>query len=141
MPKTRQQRVTEERAGHPPSPPQRLDDKPRARKRTRAKTPNLAEVAGPVVLASQSAIFRVPDTQSAMPGVPDIQSAMPREPRALMRIWIDVDPEDSGRPVGDAILQETIPSSRVPELVAFLKNICSQEKDKVPKSSSTLSLD
>ena len=171
MPKTRQQRLAEERAGHPPSPPQHLEDMPRAPIRTRAKTPNVPEVAGPVVPATQSAMPEVSDTQSAMPGVPDMQSAIPRvpdtqsavtevpdtqstmpgvpdtqfampgEPRTLLRIWVDVDPENSGRPVGDAILQETIPSSRVPELVAFLKNICNQEKDKVPKSSSTLLLD
>lgn len=160
MPKTRQQRLAEERAGHPSSPPQHLEDKPRAPKRTRAKTPNVPEVAGTVVPATQSAIpgvsdtqsamprvphtqsamTEVPDTQSTMPRVPDTQFVMPGEPWALLRIWVDVDPENSGRPVGDAILQETIPSSRVPELVAFLKNICNQEKNNVLKSSSTLSL-
>ena len=161
MPKTRQQRLAEERAGHPPSPPQHLEDKPRAPKRTRSKTPNIPEVAGPIVPATHSAMLEVPDTQSAMlevpdilsamPGMPDTQSAIPGvldnhsamrvESQALLCIWVDIDPENPGRPVDDAVLQETIPSSRVPELVTFLNNIRSQERNKVPQSSSTLSLD
>jgi len=171
MPKTRQQRLAEEQAGHPPSPPQYLEDKPRAPRRTRAKTPDIPEVARPIVPATQSAMLRVPDTQSAMlgvphilsampevldtlsaipvvpdtlsaiSGVPDTQFAMPGEPQALLCIWVDIDPENPGRPVGDAVLQEKIPSSRLPELVTFLKNIRYQEKNKVPQSSSTLSLD
>lgn len=121
MPKTRQQRLAEERAGHPPSPPQSLEDQPRASKRTRAKTPSAPEVAGPVV--------------------PAAQSAASGEPQALLRIWVDVDPESSGRSVGDPTHQETIPSSLVPGLVTFLENIRNQEKDNVPESSSRPSLD
>lgn len=37
MPKTRQQRIAEERAGHAPSPPQVLTVKPRGPRRTGAK--------------------------------------------------------------------------------------------------------
>lgn len=142
MPKTRQQRLAEERAGHPPSPPQHLEDKARASRRTRAKTPSDNELTASAPDVTPSAPERTPSTSRlAGPVVPATQSAMPGEPQALLRIWVDIDPEDSGRPAGDAILQETIPSSRVPELVAFLKAICNQEKNKVPESSSKLSLD
>lgn len=111
MPRTRLQRLAEERAGQPPSPPQSLEDKPRAPRRTRAKTPSATEVAGPVV----------PATQSIPSG----------EPQALVRIWVGVGPGHSRQPVGGFTHQETIPSSRVPELVTFIENNCNQEKDKV----------
>lgn len=130
MPKTRQQRSAEARAGHPPSPPQSLEDKPRVSKRTRAKTPNAAKVTPGATQVTSSA------SKVAGPVLPATQSTVRREPQALLRIWVDVDPGNFGQPFGDATHQETIPSSRVPELVTFLENICSQEKDKVPESSS-----
>ncbi len=130
MPKTRQQRLAEERAGQPPSPPQFLEDKPRVSKRTRAPTPSATGVAGPVVPASRVAGPLVSATQSVPLG----------EPQALLRIWVGVGPGGSGQPVGDCTHQEAIPSSRVPELVAFLENICNQEKANVPESSPKPSL-
>ncbi|MCJ1344012.1 hypothetical protein MMC31_002212 [Peltigera leucophlebia] len=83
MLKTRQQRLVEERAGHPPSPPQFLEDKPRGPKRTRAKTPDATVAAGPVVPAAQSAV--------------------PGEPQALLYVWVDAAPKASGRPVDDPV--------------------------------------
>ena len=123
MPKTRQQRLAEERAGHPPSPPQFLETKPKPRGpiHTRAKTPSATAAAGPVVPAAQSAVQG--------------------EPQALLHLWIDAGPEASGRPVNDPTHQVMVPSSFVPELVTFVKNLCNQNKEKVPKSASTLSLD
>lgn len=41
--KTRQQRLAQERAGHPPSPPQQLADNPRGSRRTRTKKPTARE--------------------------------------------------------------------------------------------------
>ena len=123
MPKTRQQRLAEERAGHPPSPPQFLENKPKPRgpKRTRAKTPSATVAAGPVVPAAQSAVQE--------------------EPQALLHVWVDAGPEASGRPVDDPTHQITIPSSFVPELVTFIENIRNQNKENVPNSSSKPSLD
>lgn len=141
MPKTRQQRSAEERAGHPPSPPQSLEDKPRVSKRTRAKTPIATEVTPSATEVMPSAPKVIPSAPKvAGPVVLVTQSALPGEPQALLRIWVEVDPRDSGQPFGDATHQETIPLSRVPELVTFLENICNQEKDKVPESSSKPSL-
>lgn len=118
MPKTRQQRLAEERAGHPPSPPQFLEDKPRGPKRTRAKTPSATVAAGPVVPAAQ----------------PAVQG----EPQALLYVWVDAAPEASGRLVDDPTHQMTIPSSLVPDLVTFIENIRNQNKPNVlappPKS-------
>ena len=73
MPKTRQQRITEERAGHTPSPPQVLTDKPREPRRTRAKAPSAQNTVaeGPVV----------PSQPLAEPG--------PEAPRALEHVWVD----------------------------------------------------
>lgn len=73
--------------------------------------------------------------------MPAVQSAVLGEPQALLRIWVDVGPEASGWPVDDPTHQETIPSSFVPELVAFIENIRDQKNEKVPKSSSKPSLD
>ena len=120
MPKTRQQRLAEERAGHPSSPPQFLEDKPRGSRRDRAKTPSATVAAGPVVPAAQLAVLG--------------------EPQALLCVWVDAGPEASGRPVDDPTHQMTIPSSFVPELVAFIENIRNQKKQNVPQSSSKLSL-
>ena len=123
MPKTRQQRLAEERAGHPPSPPQFLENKPKPRgaKRTRAKTPSATIAAGPVVPAAQSAVQG--------------------EPQALLHVWVDTGLEASGRPVDDPTHQITIPSSLVPELVTLIENLRNQNKRKVLKASSKSSLD
>lgn len=121
MPKTRQQRLAEERAGHPPSPPKFLEDKQHGPKRTRAKTPSATVGAGPVVPAAQSAVLR--------------------EFQALLHVWVDAGPEASGRPVDDPTHVMTIPSSLIPELVTFIENIRSQKKQNVPESSSKPSLD
>ena len=102
MPKTRQQRIAEERAGHAPSPPQRLTDNPRGPRRTRAKTPsaNNTVVEGPVV----------PSQPLAAPG--------PEAPRALVHVWVD-----ENRYVYDPSHEYAIPSALVPELVLFLNKL------------------
>lgn len=102
MPKTRQQRIAEERAGHAPSPPQGLTDKPRGPRRTRAKTPsaNNTVVEGPVV----------PSQPLAAPG--------PEAPRALVHVWVD-----DNRYVYDPSHEYAIPSALVPELVLFLNKL------------------
>ena len=102
MPKTRQQRLAEERAGHAPSPPQILTDKPRVPRRTRAKTPS----ANNTVAAEPVA----PAAQSAAPG--------PEAPQALVHVWVD-----ENRYVYDASHELTIPSALVPELVAFINKL------------------
>ena len=102
--KTRQQRLAEERAGHPPSPPQSLPMNQRGPRRTRSKTPSATVAAGSVVHAAQSAAIR--------------------EPQALLRVWVDVDPELSGREVDHPTHQVAFNSSLLPEVVRFLKNIC-----------------
>lgn len=116
MPETRHQRLAEERAGYPSSPPQSLEDKPRGPKCTRAKKPSATVVARAVVPAAQSAVLG--------------------ESRALLHVWVDACPEASGRPVDDPSHQLTIPSSLVPEPVTFIENIRDQNKQYVPESSS-----
>ena len=96
--RTRQQRLADERAGHPPSPPQALIDNPRGPRRTRAKTPSATVAAGPVV--------------------PAAQSAAQGEPQALVKVWVD-----SARAVDDPSHQLAIPSALVPELLAFVESI------------------
>ncbi|MCJ1343363.1 hypothetical protein MMC31_001556 [Peltigera leucophlebia] len=114
MPKTRQQRMAEERSGHAPSPPQILADKPRVPRRTRAKAPsaNNTVAAGPVV----------PVAQSAAPG--------PEAPHALVHVWADQD-----RYVYDPSHEFTIPSALVPELVVFIKRL----RDHGTQNSATAS--
>ena len=119
--KTRQQSLAEERAGHPPYPPQLLEDKP-CGPCTQAKTPSDTMAAGPIVPAAQSALLG-------------------EEPQALLRVWADAGPAVSGRPVDDPTHQITIPSSLVPELVTFIANINNRTKPNVPGSSSKPSLD
>ena len=99
--RTRQQRLADERAGHPPSPPQALIDNPRGPRRTRAKTPSATVAAGPVV--------------------PAAQSAAQGEPQALVKVWVD-----SARAVDDPSHQLAIPSALVPELLAFVESIRDQ---------------
>ena len=99
--RTRQQRLADERAGHPPSPPQALIDNPRGPRRTRAKTPSATVAAGPVV--------------------PAAQSAAQGEPQALVKVWVD-----SARAVDDPSHQLAIPSALVPKLLAFVESIRDQ---------------
>lgn len=105
MPKTRQQRIAEERAGHAPSPPQVLTDKPRGSRRTREKMPsaNSTVVEGSVV----------PSQPLLAPG--------PEAPRALVHVWVD-----ENRYVYDPSHEFAIPSPRVPELVLFLNKLRDQ---------------
>lgn len=102
MPKTRQQRIAEERAGHVSSPPQMLPDKPCGPRRTRSKTPgaNNTAVEGSVA----------PSQQLPAPG--------PEAPRALVHIWVD-----ENRYVYDPSHEFAIPSTLVPELVLFLNKL------------------
>ncbi|MCJ1346652.1 hypothetical protein MMC31_004870 [Peltigera leucophlebia] len=116
MPKTRQQRMAEERAGHAPSPPQILADKPRVPTRTREKAPsaNNTVAAGPVL----------PVAQSAAPS--------PGAPQALVHVWADQD-----RYVYDPTHELTIPSALVPELVIFIKKLRDHGSQNSATSSSS----
>lgn len=89
--KTRQQRLTEERAGHPPSPPQSLPINQPGPRRARSKTPSATVAAGSVVPAPQSAALG--------------------ESQALLCIWMDVDPEHSVQPVNESTHQVAFDSS------------------------------
>lgn len=105
--KTRQQRLTEARAGRPPSPPQSLPYNQREPRHTRAK-PSATVVARPVVPAAQSAVQG--------------------EAQSLLYVWVDAGPEASGRPVNDPTHKLAIPSSSVPALIAFIENLRNQNK-------------
>lgn len=129
--KTRQQRLAEERAGHPSSPPQQLPIKTRGPRRTGAKKPSVDEATAPSpapVAASGLNPGCVkdnethPGTVAAGSVVPAAQLPVPGEPQALLRIWVDADPDAlaSGRPVDGPNLELAIPSARVPELLAFI---------------------
>ena len=111
--KTRQQRLAEERAGHPPSPPQSLPVNQRAPRRARSKTPSATVAAGSVEHASQSAVLG--------------------EPQALLRVWVDAGPEPSGRSVRDPTHQMMFRSTHLPQVVALLNNICN-ESNETPSS-------
>ena len=118
MPKTRQQRLAEEQAGHASSPPQILADKTRVPRRTRAKTPsahNNTVAAEPVV----------PAAQLATPGL--------EAPQALVHVWVD-----ENRYVYDPSHELTIPSALVPELVVFINKLRDHRtQNSVASSSST----
>lgn len=101
--KTRQQRLAEERAGHPPSPPQSLPMNQPGPRRARSKTPSATVAAGSVVSAAQSA---------ALGG-----------PQALLRVWVDVGPELSSRPINEPTHQVAFDSSLLPKVVDYLNNI------------------
>ena len=101
--KTRQQRLAEERAGHPPSPPQSLPMNQPGPRRARSKTPNATVATGSIVPAPQSAALG--------------------EPQALLRIWMDVDPENSGQLVNEPTHQVAFDSSLLPKVAEFLNNI------------------
>ncbi|MCJ1348310.1 hypothetical protein MMC31_006541 [Peltigera leucophlebia] len=98
MPKTRQQRLAEERAGHPSSPPQQLPENTRGPRRTRAKTPSATVVAGSVVPAAQLAVSE--------------------EPQAILHVWVD-----ANRSVYDPTHTLAIPSLQVPELLEFIERL------------------
>ncbi|MCJ1348507.1 hypothetical protein MMC31_006739 [Peltigera leucophlebia] len=117
MPKTRQQRIAEERTGHTTSPPQMLADKPRVPRRTRAKTPSASNTVavGPAVPAAQSA------------------ASDPKMPQALVHVWADKD-----RSIHDPSHELTIPSSLVSELVIFIKKLRDHgTQDSATSSSSS----
>lgn len=102
MPKTRQQRIAEEQAGHAPSPPQMLTDKPRGPRRTRARSPsaNNTVAEGPVVPS------------------PPLAAPRAEAPRALVHVWAN-----ENRYAYDPNHEFAIPSALIPELVLFLKNL------------------
>ena len=110
--KTRQQRLAEERAGHPPSPPQSLPVNQRGPRRARSQTPSVTEPAGSVVPAAQSPVRG--------------------EPQALLRVWVDADPETSGRSVHDPTHELMFRSKHLPEVVKFLKTLRSVSNDNPP---------
>ena len=107
--KTRQQRLAEEGAGHPPSPPQSLLMNQRGPRRARSKTPSATVAAGSVVPAAQSAELG--------------------EPQALLRVLVEVDSELSGREVDDPTHQVAFDSSLLPEVVEFLYNNCNASNE------------
>lgn len=116
MPKTRQQRIAEKRAGHVPSPPQVLTDKPRGPRRTWAKTPSAHSIAAEVPGVSSQPL--------AAPG--------PEPPRALVHVWVD-----ENRYVYDPSHAFSIPSALVPELVHFLNKLRDHGTQNLIASSSS----
>lgn len=116
MPKTRQQRITEERAGRVPSPPQVLTDKPRGPRRTRAKTPS-----------AHSIVAEVPDVPSQPLAAPG-----PEPPRALVHVWVD-----ENRYIYDPSHAFSISSALVPELVHFLNKLRDHGTQNLIASSSS----
>lgn len=127
--KTRQQRLAEERAGHPPSPPQQLAVKTRGPSRTRAKKPSVKEASAsspaPVAGSSQVPGCVLDQHVTVAAGtVAPAQLAVPGEAQALLRLWVEVSPEAvaSGRPIGGPILELAIPSAEVPDLLAFIES-------------------
>ena len=126
--KTRQQRLADERAGHPSSPPQQLADKTRGPRRTKAKKPSVGEAtassSAPVAGSglNPGCVLDQPGTVEAGSVVPAAQLAVPGESQALLRVWVDAGPEAlaSGRPVDDPNLELAIPSALVPKLLAFI---------------------
>ena len=91
--KTRQQRLAEERAGDPSSPPQQLAVKTRGPRRTRAKKPIVgnASVSSPAPAAGSGqvpgSVLNQLSSVEAGPVAPTTQLAVPGEARALLRLW------------------------------------------------------
>lgn len=110
--KTRQQRMAEERAGHPTSPPQALEDNPRGPRSSRAKTPSATVAVGSVEPAAQPAV--------------------PEEPQALLQVWADA------ARAGDKPTHTFVMSmSRLPEFMAYLKaKGTNQGEPNLPATSS-----
>lgn len=102
MPKTRQQRMAQEQAGHAPSPPQMLPDKSRGPRRTRVKFPSANDgvAEGPV---APSQPLTAPD---------------PEAPRALVHVWVN-----KNRHAYDPNHDFAMSSARVPELVFFVNKL------------------
>lgn len=131
--KTRQQRLAEERAGYPSSPPQQLAVKTRGPRRTRAKQPSVGEAPAsspaPVAGSGQVAV-------AAGALAPAAQLAVPGEARALLRLWVDVSPEvvASGRPVNGPTIELAIPSADVADLLAFIESLreAQSQRQKTP---------
>ncbi len=127
--KTRQQRLAEERAGHPSSPPQQLAVKTRGPRRTRAKQPSVGEAlaSSPTPVAGSG---QVPVAAGAL--APAAQLAVPREAQALLRLWVDVSPElvASGRPVNGPTIELAIPSAEVADLLAFIESLRQTESQR-----------
>ena len=127
--KTRQQRLAEERAGHPSSPPQQLAVKTRGPRRTRAKQPSVGEApaSSPTPVAGSG---QVPVVAEAL--APAAQLAVPREAQALLRLWVDVSPElvASGRPVNGPTIELAIPSAEVADLLAFIESLRQTESQR-----------
>ena len=111
--KTRQQKLAEERAGHPFSPPQALVDNPRGPNRTRAKSSSATAAVGSVV--------------------PAAQLDMPGEPQALLHVWLD-----ASRAADDPTHTYAIPKSLLPEVRAFIE--ANQGGQDLPATSSRSSL-
>lgn len=138
--KTRQQRLAQERAGHPPSPPQQLADNPRGSRRTRTRKPSAREEP----ISSENAKDPKSETSPSFPApvagngqnphsVPNqpcivaagfsisaAQSAVPGGAQALLLVWVDAGPEASGRSFDNLTIQVAIPSSFVPQLLDFI---------------------
>ncbi len=117
MPKTRQQHIAAERAGHTPSPPQVLTDKPREARPTRAaKTPS-----------AQNHVAEGP----AAPSQP-LAAPSPEVPLALVHLWVD-----ENRYVYDPSHEFAIPSALVPKLFLFLNKLCDHDTQRSVASSSS----
>lgn len=133
--KTRQQRLAQERAGHPPSPPQQLADNPRGSRRTRTKKPSAREEpsssenakdlkseASPSSLTSVVGNGQNPGSVPGQPGLVAAGSVVPGAQlgvaQALLRV--DAGAEASGQSVDDPTIQFAIPSSLVPRLLDFI---------------------
>lgn len=137
--KTRQQRLAQERAGDPPSPPQQLADNPRGSRRTRTKKPNTREEPissenakesksealpsspAPVVGNGQNpgSVPSQPVTVAAGSVVPGEQLAVPGGAQALLHVRLDAGLEASGQSVDNPTIQFAIASSLVPQLLDF----------------------
>lgn len=128
--KTRQQRLAEERAGRPPSPPQQLAATTRGPRRTRATRPSVGEAtaSSPAPVAESGLnpgyVAGQPGAVAAGSVAPVAQLAVPGESQALLRVWLDAGPEAlaSGRIFDDPNLELAIPSALVPELLAFIES-------------------
>lgn len=127
--KTRQQRLAEERAGNPSSPPQQLPVKTRGPRRTRPKQPSVgkAPASSPAPVAGSG---QVPIAAGAL--APAAQLAVPREAQALLRLWVDVSPEAvaSGRPVNGPTIELAIPSAEIADLLAFIESLHQTESQR-----------
>lgn len=157
--KTRQQRLAQERAGDPPSPPQQLADNPRGSRRTRTKKPNAREEPissenakesksealpsspAPVVGNGQNpgSVPSQPVTVAAGSVVPGAQLAVPRGAQALLHVWVDAGLEASGQSVDNHTIQFAIAPSLVPQLLDFTVKKRNLRRDDLLTNSSASS--